>query len=1061
MSIEQDLHNRHLIENDTSTNYFVEAGAGSGKTTELVARMLSMVENGVNGQDIDISQICAITFTKAAANEFYDRFQKALIDSGTPKAKEALKNIDLCFMGTIDSFTNMIISEHPSSADVPADSVVADEDQLQQIWKSYLKEIADGKFGEELQKKYNLFIKFCKDSEDYFVSGLKFLMNTKNVKFIFEKPQNENFSLLFKNEINDIMQALEFLVGDNVRVQNKTKSDNKAVYFAKLLLKLCENFEDNINLILGCINKICGKQGLRFDKSTNLETYPDIPDYVKNLFTQTFTDKGSPSYWIINPVSDVDNPFHKWEFDNYIYSITADFFYDCREVISKELKAQGILSYSDYLYYLKETLKKDVKSGGKLIDYIYKRHKYYLIDEFQDTDPIQAEVFFYLTASNLSLAKSWKECIPYPGSLFIVGDPKQSIYRFRNADVSSYLSVKNLFNNPDVGKVLELKQNFRSYRPVCEWFNNSFIDILKDNQGIQSAYEPIPLENKNEYNGSLGGAYLHEYKGSKIKTSPATENLCTIIDQLVDNEKYTVEDPPRKISYQDIMVITYSKRHLKYYMDAFRENNIPYWVEGNVLFEDCPALKCLSAYINLINNPHDKKAIQASRIHTKCNFELEDVIKYKKDACTMPPSAFVSMLIDEERIIAQFGTKNIEYLYYALELIRSMEVSCEISSIADVAKFLSLLLSGENKLERCLQFAKNANCVHIANLHKVKGLQAPVVIMTEAKMNNRAPDIHVNYLQNNPFCVMFKIAGSGFGSGISNWCYPQYKQLESDILNAEKDRLLYVAATRAKSVFIATNFKKNSGDGICSNNQAVNLIDHISRAVPIGDNILDDGTIIVENKRNNSAKKIIKNAEEANDLYEQAYDTNVLNNKKILNSYKIVKPSDIDDNDQNLRSGASVDMQDNNFNNENLNPALRGTIVHRLMELIVNARDFDGSHNKWTEAVVAEFDLKDNTIRNLLNNACNYAKPLFDKLKCASEIYCELPFCYFQENKIINGFIDLIYKIDNEWHIVDYKTNYNDKDLDQKYESQLSLYKSAFKEIMNQNATTEILHFDL
>lgn len=127
-----DAYNRELIETDTSTNFFVEAGAGSGKTTELVRRMLAMVENG-----IDVSEICAITFTKAAANEFYDRFQLKLIDvvkkTGSEKAKEALKNIDLCFMGTIDSFTNMIISEHPTDALVPADASVVDNTELHEL----------------------------------------------------------------------------------------------------------------------------------------------------------------------------------------------------------------------------------------------------------------------------------------------------------------------------------------------------------------------------------------------------------------------------------------------------------------------------------------------------------------------------------------------------------------------------------------------------------------------------------------------------------------------------------------------------------------------------------------------------------------------------------------------------------------------------------------------------------------------------------------------------------------------------------------------------------------
>ena len=123
--MQQDTLSRQKIVENIYSNFFVEAGAGSGKTTILVKRMVAMVEQG-----LDVSKICAITFTKAAAGEFYDRFQKALIERSTAPTVEgfvqkpgelgnpnnvtrerclkALNDIDLCFMGTIDSFCNMI-----------------------------------------------------------------------------------------------------------------------------------------------------------------------------------------------------------------------------------------------------------------------------------------------------------------------------------------------------------------------------------------------------------------------------------------------------------------------------------------------------------------------------------------------------------------------------------------------------------------------------------------------------------------------------------------------------------------------------------------------------------------------------------------------------------------------------------------------------------------------------------------------------------------------------------------------------------------------------------------
>ena len=123
------------------------------------------------------------------------------------------------------------------------------------------------------------------------------------------------------------------------------------------------------------------------------------------------------------------------------------FLVESAEMIMDNFRKSGKLSFYDCLLYLRNMLRDDTINGGKLIRYIYERHSYFLIDEFQDTNPMQAEIFFYLTA--LNPVEKWYLCEPRPGSLFVVGDPKQSIYRFRGADVQSYLKVKKLFKAPN------------------------------------------------------------------------------------------------------------------------------------------------------------------------------------------------------------------------------------------------------------------------------------------------------------------------------------------------------------------------------------------------------------------------------------------------------------------------------------------------------------------------------------------------------------------------------------------------------------------------------------
>ena len=148
MSRDYDQISREKIRNDIHTNFFVEAGAGSGKTTVLVDRMVAMVEGG-----IDISKICAITFTKAAAGEFYARFQKKLAESKTQNARKALRDIDLCFMGTIDSFCNMVLSEHPAAAGIPSNAIVVDQPNMDALYLREYSKILQGESGDKRLKE--------------------------------------------------------------------------------------------------------------------------------------------------------------------------------------------------------------------------------------------------------------------------------------------------------------------------------------------------------------------------------------------------------------------------------------------------------------------------------------------------------------------------------------------------------------------------------------------------------------------------------------------------------------------------------------------------------------------------------------------------------------------------------------------------------------------------------------------------------------------------------------------------------------------------------------------
>ena len=227
-SLEMDTVSRNRIVSETDMNFFVEAGAGSGKTTMLVNRMVAMVEQGK-----DISKICAITFTKAAAGEFYERFQKVLAERSNPnyeyedsghagqlpppteesrkRCAEALRNIDLCFMGTIDSFCNMILSEHPSEAKIPSDAIVASKEAMDALYKQEYVKICKGEYGSELAKQAGAFKSLNKKAEDAFVKGMSILLDNRHAHMNYNEMYVIDIDNMFEAERLEIFNILKIL----------------------------------------------------------------------------------------------------------------------------------------------------------------------------------------------------------------------------------------------------------------------------------------------------------------------------------------------------------------------------------------------------------------------------------------------------------------------------------------------------------------------------------------------------------------------------------------------------------------------------------------------------------------------------------------------------------------------------------------------------------------------------------------------------------------------------------------------------------------------------------
>jgi len=940
----------------------------------------------------------------------------------------------------------MVLSEHPAAAGIPSNAVVVEKEEMDALYLREYSKILRGEAGEELRRKAERFSGCFYNAGEIFLKGMNILSASKNAHFNYVAPGNEEPDELFKTKKARLLSVLRYLYNHpEIASTEKNKSAAEAY---KALVDNIDTIEDSWNDNLGNVER-----ALLALKDMRL-----IPECDMNVFGPGWEDFFVPHYtrdklaWY--EIEKEKDALMTEAIKNLRFSIAADFINDCLDDISDTLRKEGKLSFSDYLLYLRDLLKKDAKEGGKLIRHIYGRHSYFLIDEYQDTNPIQAEVFFYLTAKEPK--ENWKECIPHPGSLFIVGDPKQSIYRFRNADVASFIRVRELFRNPEVGEVLMLYRNFRSTDRMCMWFNRTFSALLPEDTEIQSRFLEIPTGEKEAWDSPIKGAYGYTVPYSRsVAGSEDYAKVADIILKIINHPDIPVND------FKDFMLITPSKTHLSYYMNALSVRDIPFRIEGKVLFNECEPLISLSYLMSAVADPFDAKAAFAAKHLSGCRISDDEIHEYSLRAKDMPPAAVFAMLLEEQRVFARAGTHNAEYVYFALELLRSAEVDGTVSSVEEGAEYIASLVSDESAEERCIQLRRDSNRVHIANLHKVKGLQAPVVILADPTSKARGAESRVDYSSDPPESYIF-----AFDNSLKTTDYADEKEKEDAVLEAEKLRLLYVAATRAANILVISCALRSGGEHAPSN-PWLPLYEYTDKDIFVSLGPVDIPVSEVKTELDPEA------------LYEEAETTSILKNDVSKTaSYSVRKPSTItlkgvtsSEDDYEDKAVDEIGKEATARTREQ--SLLIGTMVHRIMEVLVssgNKADLD----KLVLETVREYEADTEYYRNVLTTVGNtmrsggypqqngIAQDILNELISADEVYCELPFC-FNEGKedIWHGVMDVVYRKGNEWYILDYKTNADADDLDKHYQEQLEAYIRAFKEMTGNDADAKTYHISL
>ncbi|WP_226037570.1 UvrD-helicase domain-containing protein [Aquibacillus saliphilus] len=1048
---------RDKIRNELSTNFLIEAGAGSGKTTSLVDRMVNLIYTGT----CEVSKMVAITFTRKAADELKLRFQSELEkkwkqetnDTTKRLLSDGLQNIEQVFIGTVHSFCAKLLRERPIEArlDLTFQELEQSEDNdlLEEAWQIYLHRLQENQL-DRLNEMNNLGI-----SIDELFDCLKDMKEYTDVEWVTTPIEKPELSTTFKSFASLIEEAKRALPEQ----EPKKKYDNlqKAIIGAVMKMRHIDQTQDkNLIEVFNLFNKNLKPTYNRWDLKEDAIYY-----YEK---MGAFFDKS------IKPL------LQAWL--EYCHPKVVRFLSGAINLYEQLKKERSLLNYQDLL--LKTNLL--LKDNAEIRDYFQQKYTCLLVDEFQDTDPVQAEIMFFLTGEDHH-QKVWTKCKPKPGSLFVVGDPKQAIYRFRRADIDTYNRVKQLIGQHD-GEVLQLTMNFRTIDTITENLNTVFRQFLPEQETIyQAAFSPLNAYHADEQSTLSGLKKLtvsDEFSRKDDIIKNDAKNIAREIRNFVDKG----HNP------KDFMVLTRYNDGIATYAKTIEDYLIPVSVSGEIVIGETVEFQDLLRLLNTFIDPTDQLSFVATLrggffgisdddlYHwkqaggsfsvystipttltgpTKDKFELalRKLARYQKWVRNLPPTAAVETIIEDVGfypllLTNKHGKRAHKSLLQILEGIRKAESSgiTTFKAIYDILKEMVMEKTVVTNLE------EEVDAVRVMNVHKAKGLEAPIVFLAHP-IKLVKPDSflskHIKRSDNHSEGhFAFSIKQSFQQKTIAlplEW--ESLKKEELRYLTEEEIRILYVAATRAEKALIISSSAKNDNKNPWAKLLDIEMIDQIELPEQEMVNLpqTDDEVISLDEYRSQTENRLSW-------LEKRKYDT-----------YHLWSPTDDKEYEEVLtirrESGGGKEW---------------GTVIHDVLEKVVQGEDVT---NFITNTLTSHNINSDREPEVLEYIRLFKESDICSEMKSADEVLTEVTFSLMvspgdelypllnrdddQRVIYVKGVIDLIYLINDEWTIIDYKTDRVKKqeDLSQLkdyYRDQVTFYKHAW-ELMTEEKVKDVKLF--
>jgi len=835
------LHDRSIL---------VEAGAGSGKTAVMAGRIAAMLAEGIAPRSI-----AAVTFTELAASELLSRVREFVVDlsAGTiaTELRVALPDglsqahrdnlaaasaaIDEITCSTIHGFCQRLIKPYPAEADIDPGAGVMDRNQADLTFL----EIVDGWLRERLSGgQGGILAEMVLHSPSETVVLIHKIAENMRRRPTLTAPSVsplDGHITVFRQATADFANFMD----------GAAAAEPETVTIVERLTEMATAVENDPGPATpaGLVRLLTARPHPDLCTKTGA-----FASYRKKGKWAATAKQAGLSKADGDRLNDAAETHYTACCDAWVAlaqavagHALAALIDEARPILQRyrdHKRASAQLDFDDLIFAARDLL----RDHDAVRQALGQRFAHVLVDEFQDTDPLQTEIFWRLCGEPVDGDDDWTRFQIRPGAIFLVGDPKQAIYRFRGADVGAYVQARDAFRAQDPDSLLSISTNFRSCASILTFVNERFEAVLSaDGQPGFTALDPF-----HDDRGGLCVAALDIAVADENGKASAEQQRDAEADAIAELCVRLIESHPiidrrsgaeRPCQPGDIALLAPTGAELWRYEEALERRGIPVATQaGKGLFRR-QEVQDLIALTRVLADRRDTLALgallrgplvglteeelldiiwglprseeQPDRIprldlsidpaviaHPLARDVIERLQSLSRRSNSTTPHELLSQAVDVMRVrplLLERHRGQAERALANVDLYLSLSTSYAVRGLRAFAEAMTTAWSDEARAVEGRPDAQE-EAVALFTMHAAKGLEWPIVIPINTMTGVMAPDSAVIDRQTETFyCPVLGVAPEGFDAA---------RQAEKEELDRERIRLWYVAATRARELLV-------------------------------------------------------------------------------------------------------------------------------------------------------------------------------------------------------------------------------------------------------------------